>query len=81
MVVFHDDPEKYNTPHMYLHIQEDMNKIIELNKKITQMEEEIMLTPMFVKKSTIPESVVDDKGYPSEACEWIIFEKLLAFCL
>ncbi|CAG9804610.1 unnamed protein product [Chironomus riparius] len=69
MVVFHDDPEKYNTPHMYLNIQEDMNKIIELNKKITQMEEEIMLTPMFVKKSTIPESVVDDKGYPSEACE------------
>jgi COP9 signalosome complex subunit 3 len=68
MVVFHDDPEKYNTPHMYLKIQEDMNKVIELNKRITQMEEEIMLTPIFVKKATATDGGCDDK-YPSEACE------------
>lgn len=68
MVVFHDNPEKYNTPHMFLRIQEDINKITELNKKITTMEEEIMLTPMFVKKSTIPDGL-DDKGYPGEICE------------
>lgn len=71
MVVFHDDPEKYNTPDMYMRIQEDMNKVIELNKKIAQMEEEIMLTPLFVKKSTVPDAG-DDKGYPGEVCEWIL---------
>jgi COP9 signalosome complex subunit 3 len=68
MVIFHDDPEKYNTPHMYTKIQDDMNKVIELNKKITRMEEEIMLTPLFVKKSTVPEGS-EDKGYPGEICE------------
>lgn len=68
MVIFHDDPEKYNTPHMYLNIQEDMNKVIELNKKITLMEEEIMLTPLFVKKSTVPDGM-DDKIYQGEICE------------
>jgi COP9 signalosome complex subunit 3 len=67
MVVFHDDPERYNTPHMYMKTQEDMNKIIELNKKITKMEEEIMLTPTFVKKSSVPDNSEDK--YPSEACE------------
>lgn len=68
MVIFHDDPEKYNTPHMYLKIQEDMNTITELNKKITLMEEEIMLTPLFVKKSTVTDGM-DDKGYTGEICE------------
>lgn len=71
MVVFHDDPEKYNTPNMYLKIQEDMNNVIELNKKITQMEEEIMLTPLFVKKSTVPDAA-DEKSYPGENCEWML---------
>lgn len=68
MVVFKDDPEKYNTPNMYLKIQEDMNNVIELNKKISTMEEEIMLTPMFVKKSIVPEGQ-DDKTFGGEACE------------
>lgn len=39
MVVFKDDPEKYNSPNMYLKIQEQMNNVIELNKKISTMEE------------------------------------------
>lgn len=68
MVVFKDDPEKYNTPNMYLKIQEDMNNVIELNKKLSTMEEEIMLTPMFVKKSIVPEGQ-DDKAFGGEACE------------
>lgn len=68
MVVFKDDPEKYNTPNMYLKIQEDMNNVIELNKKIITMEEEIMLTPMFVKKSITADGQ-DDKTYGGEACE------------
>lgn len=68
MVVFKDDPEKYNTPNMYLKIQEDMNTVIDLNKKISAMEEEIMLTPMFVKKSIVPDGS-DDKVYGAESCE------------
>lgn len=68
MVVFKDDPEKYNSPTMYLKIQEDMNVVIELNKKISAMEEEIMLTPMFVKKSIVPDGT-DDKAYGGESCE------------
>lgn len=68
MVVFKDDPEKYNTPTMYLKIQEDMNCVIDLNKKISAMEEEIMLSPMFVKKSIVPDGT-DDKPYGAESCE------------
>lgn len=68
MVVFKDDPEKYNTPNMYLKIQEDMNSVIELNKKISLMEEEIMLTREFVKKSIVPDGT-DDKVYGGESCE------------
>lgn len=68
MVVFKDDPEKYNSPKMYLKIQEDMNCVIDLNKKISAMEEEIMLTPMFVKKSIVPDGT-DDKTYGNESCE------------
>lgn len=68
MVVFKDDPEKYNSHEMYLKVQEDMNNVIELNKKITAMEEEIMLTPVFVKKSMAPEGI-DEKIYGGEPCE------------
>jgi COP9 signalosome complex subunit 3 len=46
MVVFKDDPEKYNNPDAYLKIQEDMISVMELNKKIIKMDEEINLTPM-----------------------------------
>ncbi|CRL02159.1 CLUMA_CG015097, isoform A [Clunio marinus] len=68
MVVFKDDPEKYNTPAMYLKIQEDMNNVIELNKKISAMEEEIMLTPMFVKKAIVPDAN-EDKNYVADVYE------------
>lgn len=68
MVVFKDDPEKYNSPNMYLKIQEDMDNVIDLNKKISAMEEEIMLTPMFVKKSIVPDGN-DEKSYAGESCE------------
>jgi hypothetical protein len=45
MVVFKDDPEKYNSPAMFLNVQDDINRVMELNKQITKMEEEIMLNP------------------------------------
>lgn len=45
MVVFKDDPEKYNTPEMFQSIQEDITQVMELNKQIVKMEEEIKLNP------------------------------------
>ncbi|XP_031634483.1 COP9 signalosome complex subunit 3 [Contarinia nasturtii] len=51
MVVFKDDPEKYNTPEMFQSIQEDITQVMELNKQIVKMEEEIKLNPHYVKKS------------------------------
>lgn len=45
MVVFKDDPEKYNTPEMFLNIQNDIKQVMELNKQIVRMEEEIKLNP------------------------------------
>jgi len=52
MVVFKDDPEKFNTPEMFLKIQHDISKIIDLHKQIAINEESIMLNPLYVKKST-----------------------------
>lgn len=45
MIVFKDDPEKYNTPEMFQKIQSDITQIMELNKQIVRMEEEIKLNP------------------------------------
>lgn len=46
MVVFKDDPENYNTPDMFLHIQNDIKQIMDLNKKVVRMEEEIKLNAL-----------------------------------
>ncbi|XP_036346309.1 COP9 signalosome complex subunit 3-like [Rhagoletis pomonella] len=51
MVVFKDDPEKYNSPEMFLKIQEDMAQTMELIRQINKMEEEILLNPLYVKKA------------------------------
>lgn len=46
MVVFRDDPEKYNSPEMFLKIQQDMDNVMTLVKQLNKMEEEIILNPM-----------------------------------
>ena len=46
MVVFKDDPEKYDSPEMFLKVQQDMTHVMELIKQINKMEEEIILNPM-----------------------------------
>ncbi|XP_011181361.1 COP9 signalosome complex subunit 3 [Zeugodacus cucurbitae] len=51
MVVFKDDPEKYNSPEMFLKIQKDMAHTMDLIRQITKMEEDILLNPMYVKKA------------------------------
>lgn len=52
MVVFKDDPEKYNTPEMFQSIKEDITSVMELNKQIVKMEEEIKLNPHVSKNRT-----------------------------
>lgn len=52
MVVFKDDSEKYDSPEMFLKIQDEIAKVMDLIKQITKMEEEIMLNPSYVKKSS-----------------------------
>lgn len=45
MVVFKDNPEKYNTPEMFLKLQDDITLVMELHKQIAKKEEDITLNP------------------------------------
>lgn len=45
MVVFKDDPEKFNTPATMQMITNEIKQVIEMNTHIAQMEEEIKLNP------------------------------------
>ncbi|XP_066992118.2 COP9 signalosome complex subunit 3 isoform X2 [Anabrus simplex] len=51
MVIFHDDPEKYNSPGMLRRLEEEMAVCTDLDRKMQSMEEDIMVNPQFVKKS------------------------------
>ncbi|XP_030385340.1 COP9 signalosome complex subunit 3 [Scaptodrosophila lebanonensis] len=51
MVLFKDDPEKYNSPDMFLNLQTNITHVLDLVKQINKMEEEIMLNPLYVKKA------------------------------
>ncbi|XP_076656349.1 COP9 signalosome subunit 3 [Halictus rubicundus] len=50
MVVFHDDPEKYNSPKMLAKLENLMAACMELDKRVLEMEEEVVLTPQYVRK-------------------------------
>ncbi|KAI8040438.1 hypothetical protein M5D96_006381 [Drosophila gunungcola] len=51
MVLFKDDPEKYNSPDMFLNVQTNITQVLEQVKQINKMEEEIILNPLYVKKA------------------------------
>lgn len=51
MVVFHDDPEKYNSPEMLAKLEKEMAACMELDKQVLEMEEEVVLTPQYVRKA------------------------------
>ncbi|KAH8379271.1 hypothetical protein KR009_003968 [Drosophila setifemur] len=51
MVLFKDDPEKYNSPDMFLNVQTNISQVLDLVKQINKMEEEIILNPLYVKKA------------------------------
>lgn len=65
MVVFRDGTEKYNSPEMFLKVQNEVAKVMELNKQLQRMEEEIVLNPNFVKKSigSQEDDVTHTKGF------------------
>uniref|UniRef100_A0A182TK26 COP9 signalosome complex subunit 3 n=1 Tax=Anopheles melas TaxID=34690 RepID=A0A182TK26_9DIPT len=51
MVVFKDDPQEYNDQEVFEMVQHQISLVMGLNKQILKMDEEIMLNPVFVKKS------------------------------
>ncbi|KRK05368.1 uncharacterized protein Dyak_GE28277 [Drosophila yakuba] len=51
MVLFKDNPEKYNSPEMFLNVQNNITHVLDQVKQINKMEEEIILNPMYVKKA------------------------------
>lgn len=65
MVIFKDGAEKYNTPEMFIKVQNEVAKVMELNKQLLKMEEEIVLNPSFVKKAvgTQDDELSHAKGY------------------
>lgn len=50
MVVFVDNPEKYNTPVMFKRFEEEMRKFIQLNEKLKQMDQDIAVDPKYIQK-------------------------------
>ncbi|XP_054160430.1 COP9 signalosome complex subunit 3-like [Oppia nitens] len=53
MVVFLDNPQKYNSSVMYRHIEEDMRKCIQLDEKLKHMDYEIALNPKYIQKMRV----------------------------
>ncbi|XP_055937058.1 COP9 signalosome complex subunit 3-like isoform X2 [Argiope bruennichi] len=52
MVVFKDNPEKYNTPGMFQQLEEEMKKCILLDEKLRQMDQEITINSKYIQKSS-----------------------------
>ncbi|XP_014215702.1 COP9 signalosome complex subunit 3 [Copidosoma floridanum] len=51
MVIFHDDPEKYDSPEMLAKLENEMAECAELGKKVLEMEEEVVITPQYIRKA------------------------------
>ena len=50
MVVFLDNPEKYNSARMFRKIEDEMKKCMETEEQLRKMDQEISLNPRFVHK-------------------------------
>jgi len=51
MVIFHDDPEKYDSPEMLAKLEKEMAECAELGKKVLEMEEEVVVSPQYIRKA------------------------------
>ncbi|XP_074111572.1 COP9 signalosome subunit 3 [Cotesia typhae] len=65
MVVFHDDPEKYNSPRMLAKLEQEMAACAELDKRVLAMEEEVIVTPQYVRKACGQSDSDDTAGAPA----------------
>ncbi|XP_045130958.1 COP9 signalosome complex subunit 3-like [Portunus trituberculatus] len=63
MVVFLDNPEKYNSPTMMAKLDKEMQLCMEVERRLQAMEEEIVVNPQYVQKVVGPQ---DDEG-PSQS--------------
>lgn len=59
MVVFLDNPEKYNSPTMMAQLDKEMQLCMEVERRLQAMEEEIVVNPQYVQKVVGPQ---DDEG-------------------
>lgn len=50
MVVFLDNPEKYNSARMFRKIEDKMKKCMETEDQLRKMDVEIALNPRFIQK-------------------------------
>lgn len=64
MVIFHDDPEKYNSLQMLANFEKEMAACTELDKRVQEMEEEVVLTPQYVRKAC-GQNDQDDQAGPT----------------
>ncbi|KAK2192277.1 hypothetical protein NP493_35g03003 [Ridgeia piscesae] len=63
MVRFHDNPEMYNNVAMLMKLDTEMQKCIQLDEKLKEMDREISVNPQFVQKS----SGVHDEDLPGSS--------------
>jgi len=68
MVLFKDDPEKYNSPDMFLNVQNNITHVLDQVRQINKMEEEIILNPM-VGFSTTKHNTSYLSYFPFSVCE------------
>uniref|UniRef100_A0A8D8UJW0 COP9 signalosome complex subunit 3 n=1 Tax=Cacopsylla melanoneura TaxID=428564 RepID=A0A8D8UJW0_9HEMI len=59
MVVFNDSPQRFNNPMTFAQIEARISDCMQLDAKFQQMEEEILVNPLYVKKATSPN---DEEG-------------------
>lgn len=59
MVVFLDNPEKYNSPQMMTQLDKEMKLVMEVERRLQCMEEEILVNPQYVQKVLGPQ---EDEG-------------------
>ncbi|KAK7083996.1 COP9 signalosome complex subunit 3 [Halocaridina rubra] len=65
MVVFLDNPEKYNSPTMMAQLDKEMQLCMEVERRLQAMEEEIVVNPQYVQKVLGPQE--DEGPTPSSA--------------
>lgn len=51
MVIFEDNPEKYNSVEMFIKIEDEMAKVMDAEEKVKLMDQEIALNAKYIQKT------------------------------